>query len=187
MAEKAKDAGHGATHAGTQAPGGGHEGVFPPFDSQHFSSQLIWLVLVFGALYLLMSRVALPRVAGILKDRGNKISGDLEAAKAAQAKAEAAGADLEKTLAEAKGKAQAMGQEAHAKLAAETEAKRKTLEGELNAKLAAAEAQIADTKAKAMSNVETIAKDTAAAIVEHITGKPADPQKIAAALANAKG
>ena len=38
-----------------------------------------------------------------------------------------------------------------------------------------------------MTNVDTIAKDTAAAIVEHITGKPADPQKIAAAFANAKG
>jgi len=100
--------------------------------------------------------------------------------------AEAAGVDLEKTLAEAKAKAQGLGQEAHQKLAGETEAKRKTLEGELNAKLAAAEAQIADTKAKAMSNVETVAKDTAAAIVEHLTGKPADPQKIAAALANAK-
>lgn len=187
MAEKAKDAGHGATHAGTQAPGGGHEGAFPPFDTEHFSSQLIWLALIFGALYFLMSRVALPRVAGILKDRGAKISGDLDTAKTAQAKAEAAGSDLEKTLAEAKAKAQGLGQEAHAKLAAESEAKRKTLEGELNAKLAAAEAQIADTKAKAMSNVDTIAKDTAAAIVEHITGKPADPQKIAAAFANAKG
>jgi F-type H+-transporting ATPase subunit b len=79
-----------------------------------------------------------------------------------------------------------MGQEAHQKLAGETEAKRKTLEGELNVKLAAAEAQIADTKAKAMANVDAVARDTAAAIVEHITGKPADPQKIAVALANAK-
>lgn len=177
-----------AHKTGTEVHGGAaeHGSSFPPFDSEHFSSQLIWLALIFGALYLLMSRVALPRVAGILKDRGDKVSGDLDAAKAAQAKAEAAGADLEKTLAEAKGKAQGLGQEAHARLAAETDAKRKTLEAELNAKLAAAETQIADTKAKAMSNVDTIARDTAAAIVEHITGKPADPQKIAAALANAK-
>ncbi|MCB1539978.1 MAG: F0F1 ATP synthase subunit B' [Rhodoblastus sp.] len=184
MAEHAPKDAH---TTGTEAHGGAEHGSsFPPFDSTHFSSQLIWLVLIFGALYLLMSRVALPRVAGILKDRGDKISGDLDAAKAAQAKAEAAGADLEKTLAEAKAKAQAMGQEAHQKLAAETEATRKTLEGELNAKLAAADAQIAETKAKAMASVETVAKDAAAAIVEHITGKPADPQKIAAALANAK-
>ncbi len=186
MAGNAND----AHKTGTEVHGGAEHGSsFPPFDSEHFSSQLIWLALIFGALYLLMSRVALPRVAAILKDRSDKISGDLNAAKAAQAKAEAAGADLEKTLAEAKAKAQGLGQEAHQKLAGETEANRKSLEGELNAKLAAAETQIADTKAKAMSNVEAVAKDTAAAIVEHLTGKPADPQKIAQALtslANAK-
>ncbi|MFV0280628.1 MAG: F0F1 ATP synthase subunit B' [Rhodoblastus sp.] len=183
MAGNAND----AHKTGTEVHGGAEHGsAFPPFDSTYFSSQLIWLTLIFGALYLLMSRVALPRVAGILKARGDTISNDLQTAKTAQGKAEAAGADLEKTLAEAKGKAQAMGQEAHQNLAAETEAKRKTLEGELNAKLAAADAQIAETKAKAMANVEAVAKDAAAAIVEHITGKPADAAKIAAALTNAK-
>jgi F-type H+-transporting ATPase subunit b len=85
MAEHATDAGHGATHAGTEVPGGAHEGAFPPFDSTHFMSQLIWLAITFGALYLLMSRVALPRVAAILKERSDKIASDLDAAKAAQA------------------------------------------------------------------------------------------------------
>ncbi len=181
MAEHAPKDAHSA---GTEVPGGPEHGsAFPPFDSTHFASQLVWLVIAFGALYLMMSRVALPRVAGILKDRGDKIANDLAAAKAAQAQAEAAQTEHDKTLAEAKAKAQAMGQEAHAALAAETESKRKALEADLNAKLAAADAQIADTKAKAMANVETVAKDAAAAIIEHITGKPADPQKIADALA----
>ncbi len=179
----ANTAAQGATHAGTQVPGGGHESAFPPFDPTHFGSQLLWLAITFGLLYILMSKVALPRIAGILKDRSDKISGDLEAAKAAQAKAEAARADQDKALADAKAKAQAMGQDAHTRLAAEADAKRKALEADLNAKLAAADAQIADMKAKAMANVEGIAKDAASAIVEQLTGKAADPQKIAAALA----
>ncbi|MDE2578115.1 MAG: F0F1 ATP synthase subunit B [Hyphomicrobiales bacterium] len=174
-----------AMHATTQAHGGAeHGGAFPPFDSTHYSSQLIWLVITFGLLYWLMSKVALPRVARILDDRQSKISGDLEAAKKAQADAEAAQAAHEKTLADARVKAQALGQEAHAQAAAEMDAKRKTLEADLAAKLAAADAQIAATKAKAMANVEGIARDTAAAIVQQITGKPADPQKIATALSS---
>ena len=65
--------------AGTQAHGGApHSDVFPPFDTTHFSSQLLWLALTFGALYLLMSRVALPRIAGILENRQATISGDLD-------------------------------------------------------------------------------------------------------------
>ena len=147
-------------------------------------SQLIWLAITFGLLYYLMSKVALPRIAAILKDRGDKISGDLGAARAAQAKAESAQVEHDKTLADAKAKAQAVGQEAHQQLSAEADAKRKALEADLNVKMAAADVQIGEMKAKAMANVEGIAKDAAAAIVEQITGKAADPQKIAAALAS---
>jgi F-type H+-transporting ATPase subunit b len=182
------DNAHGATHAGTEVPGGGHEAAFPPFDSTHFASQLVWLVITFGLLYILMSKVALPRIAGILKERSDKISSDLDAARSAQARAEAARIEHDKTLAEARAKAQAMGQDAHQKLAAEADAKRKALEAELNGKLAAADAQIAETKARAMANVDSIAQDAAASIIQHLTGKTADPQKIAAAVASvAKG
>lgn len=189
MASNATNPTHGTT-ATTQAHGGAaeHGGAFPPFDSTHFASQLIWLAITFGLLYYLMSRVALPRVANILENRSAKIASDLEAARAAQAQAEAAQVAHEKTLAEAKAKAQEMGQEAHRALAAETEGKRKALEADLNAKLSAADSKIADTKTKAMANVGAIATDAAAAIIEHLTGRKADAGKIAAAVANvAKG
>ncbi len=69
----------------------------------------------------------------------------------------------------------------HARLAAETSGKRQTLEADLNARLAAAEAQITEMKTKAMSNVGRIARDAAAAIVQHLTGRPADVNAIARA------
>lgn len=176
------------SHAGTQAPGGAAhaEGVFPPFDPATFAPQLIWLAITFGALYLLMSRVALPRVKNILETRAAKIASDLDAAAAAKVKADEAGVAYDKTLADAKSRAQAMAQDTHAKLAAETDAQRHALEAELNGKLAAAEAQIAEMKTKAMSNVEGIAKDAAAAIVQQITGKPANAEVIASAVASLK-
>ena len=155
---------------------------FPPFDPAHFSSSLIWLALTFGALYLLMSRIALPRVEKILGDRRAKIDGDLDAAKSAKLQADAAAAAHAKTLAEARANAQATAQKAREELAAQTDARRKTLEGELNAKLAAAEAQIGATKAQAMTNVSSIAHEAAAAIVQHLTGLTPDPKTVAAAI-----
>jgi F-type H+-transporting ATPase subunit b len=171
-----------STHiTSTEVPNGG-ERPFPPFDFANLPSLLIWLVLTFGALYLLMLKVALPRVAGIIKTRADTLDSQLKAAHATREDAERASAAYEKTLADARVNAQTIAQQTHAQLAAETDAKRHALEAELATKLAAAEAQIDETKAKAMSNVDQIARDTAATIVEHITGKPADPAAIAAAF-----
>ena len=77
---------------------------------------------------------------------------------------------LDKTLADAKARAQGLAQQTHDKLHAEAEAKRHALEDELNGKLSAAEKQIGATRDRAMSSVAGIARDTAAAIVQHITG-----------------
>ncbi|WP_297297817.1 F0F1 ATP synthase subunit B' [uncultured Methylovirgula sp.] len=172
--------------ATTQAQPAPAKEVFPPFDSTNFGSLLIWLALTFGLLYWLMSRVALPRVSGILEARHNKINADVLAAHVKRKEADQAAADYQKTLADARSNAQSLAQETHARLAAEADAKRHALEAELNARLVAAEKQIEATKAKAMASVDQIAQDTAAAILEHITGKPADPATIADAIAKLK-
>ena len=174
--------GHGATSAGTTQPAPHGNSDFPPFDAQYWTPQLVWLAIVFGLLYLLMSKIALPRVGAILEARAARIAGDLDSAQKARAEADAAAQAHDRQLTEARAKAQATAQETQARLAAEGDARRKALEGELATKLAAAEAQIAQTKARAMSNVSDIAADTAAAIVEHITGQPADRDRVAAAV-----
>ena len=158
-------------------------GVFPPFDAHSFLPQIIWLVIIFGALYWLMSRVALPRVEGILDARKHRLSKDLDDAAAMQAQAKAAGESYDKTLADARARAQAMAQAQHDKLHAESEAKRHALESDLNGKLEAAEAQIAETRKRAMSNVAGIAEDAAVALVDHLTGRTPDRQTVGAAVA----
>lgn len=172
--------------AGTEVPGGPHEAAFPPFDPATFSSTLVWLALTFGALYLIMSRLALPRVHDILKNRADKIRGDLGAAFKMREEANQASAAYDTTLAEAKARSQALAQETRNRVKAEQETKRHDLEAELNAKLQTAEAQIADMKAAAMANVGQIANEAAGAIVQHFTGKPADPTAVATAIAEAK-
>jgi F-type H+-transporting ATPase subunit b len=166
---------------------GGEHGVFPPFDASTFPSQILWFVIAFAILYALMSRVALPRVGDIKKMRGDTIAAELDQAQKLQAQADAAGAAYEKTLADAKARAQNLAQEMHAKLAAETAGKRHELEADLNTRLAAAEAQISDMKSRAMSNVGAIAREAAAQIVEHLTGRPADVNAIARAQSEVGG
>jgi len=170
--------------AGTLAEGGEkHEGgAFPPFDSTHFASQLFWLAIVFAAIYMLMSRIALPRVADILENRRLKIAKDVQDASNLQAQAEAAGVAHTKSLSDARAQAQAMGQAQRDALAADSEAKRKAHETALNAKMAEAEANITATKAKAMESVEGIAHEAATTIIQQILGRAPSMDAIAKAL-----
>src|ERR1700709_852540 len=78
MAESHGDAKGKQTGAHTEADGG-HGGGFPPFDSSTFASQLVSLLIAFVALYLIVSRIALPRVGSVLDARQNAIEGDLSA------------------------------------------------------------------------------------------------------------
>jgi F-type H+-transporting ATPase subunit b len=174
-----------ATHSEVQHEAGGHEN-FPPFNAHTFPSQLLWLAISFGALYLVMARVALPKLGRLIEARKGRIAKDLDDAATMQQKADAAAAAHEKTIAEARAKALAMAQEARDKLAADSAAKRKTLEDELSAKLAAADQQIATMRAQAMSNVEAIARDAAGAITERILGRAPDPAAIEQAVAATK-
>jgi F-type H+-transporting ATPase subunit b len=169
------DVGHEAGHSN-----------FPPFESGTFPSQLLWLAITFGALYYFMSRKALPQVGAVIQERKARIAKDLDEATGMQQKADAAAAAHQKSLANARTKAQELAQAARDQLAAESEAKRKALEAELATKFAAAERQIAGTRAQAMANVSSIARDAAGAIVERLIGRPAKPEAVAAAVDSVK-
>jgi F-type H+-transporting ATPase subunit b len=157
-------------------PPGEHGKGFPPFNPETFASQLVWLVLIFGALYLLMSRVALPRIGAIMDARRQSVESDLAEAKSLKDSSDAAIAAYEKALADARSRAQALANETHQKFAAEADAARKELDATLNTRIAEAEQAIATRRTAAMANVQDIAIETAGAIVERLTGNaPAKP------------
>ena len=133
--------------AHTESPGG--HGAFPPFQAQHFPSQLLWLVVSFVLLYALMSRIALPRIAAIFADRSKRIADDLAAAQRFKEQSEAAATAYQKALAEARNRAQTIATETRGRQAAEAETANKRLEEQLNEKLAAADRSIAATRAAA--------------------------------------
>ncbi len=167
--------------AHTETPAEAH--AFPPFQAQHFPSQLLWLTLTFILLYALMSKVALPRIAAILADRSRRISDDLAAAQRFKEQSEAANAVYQKSLADARSRAQGIANENREKQAAAADVTNKRLEAQLHEKLAAAEQSIAATCSAAMCNVGSIAVETATAIVERLIGTAPAERDVAAAVA----
>jgi len=169
--------------AHTEAPAEKH--AFPPFESQHFPSQLVWLVLTFLLLYALMSRIALPRIGSIFAERSKRIGDDLAAAQRFKEQSDAASAAYQKALADARARAQAIANETREQQAAEAEATNKRLEAQLHEKLVVAEQSIAATRSAAMQNVGSIAAETASAIVERLIGTAPAEREVAAAVAAA--
>ena len=173
-----------ATTSHTEAPGG-HKGAFPPFNPQTFASQLVWLAITFVVLYVMLSKVALPRVGRIIENRQNKIEGDIAEAGKLKTQSDEAIAAYEKALADARARAQAIANETRDKQAAATAATRKGIEDDLNGKLAEAEKSIAATKTAAMANVRGIAADATKAIVERLIGTAPADAAVDAAVADA--
>jgi F-type H+-transporting ATPase subunit b len=176
---------HGTT-AHTEAPAEKHE--FPPFQKDTFASQLVSLLIAFVALYLIVSRIALPRVGDVIDARQEAIDGDLADAQKLKDQSDAALKSYENELVSARSRAQAISTDTREKLNAASDAERKTLEERLSVKLADAEKTIASTRATAMGNVRGIATGAAAAIVQRLAGVQPDAQSVNSAVdASLKG
>ncbi len=168
----------------TEAPGGSHKAPFPPFQGETFASQLVWLAIAFAILYLMAKKIMLPRIGGIIEARRRHIDNDIAEAQRLKAESDAAIAAYEKSLADARARAQALANETRERQAAEAEKNRKVLEQQLNAKLAEAEKAIAATKSAAMANVRGIAVEAASAIVEQFIGSAPSEQAVTEAVAD---
>lgn len=200
FAEDVKPAAQAGTDAHGAAPAGGaahtestagkdgeHGGVFPPFDSSTYASQILWLALTFGLFYMFLKRVILPRVGGILSDRETRIASDLKAAEKMKAEADASVAAYEQELASAKAKSAEIAGKAATAAKEEASAKRKAAEGELDQKISAAEAKIASIKASGMKEVGRIAEDAVSEIIKQLTGAGASAADVASAVKSVKG
>ena len=169
--------------AGTAVPdGAAHAKVFPPLDRATFVPQLVWLAIAFGLLYLLLSRVALPRVGEVIEERADRIRRDLEQAEKLKAETAGALAAYEQALAEARGKAGGIIKTMRDGLTAEVDKERARVEAQIAQKVAEAEARIEQTKSRALASVNDIATETAGAIVKKLIDADVSKDELQKAL-----
>ncbi|WP_061929627.1 F0F1 ATP synthase subunit B [Aureimonas sp. AU22] len=165
-------------------PEGAHEagGTFPPLNPEFFASQILWLAITFGVFYYILSKTIVPRIAAVLENRRERIAADLEAAERMRADADEAQAAYEQELASARANSQKIAGEARDSARSGADAERKRIEGELDARLDAAQSRIAEIKARALADVDTIATEAAEAILTELTGTDVPQQDVAAAV-----
>ena len=155
------------------------------FDNPMTISQVVWGALIFGALYLLLSKSALPQVAEVLQARAARIESDLDTARLAKAEADQAVADSDSADRKARAEAQARVADALAAAKAEASAQAHEAEDRLNQQLAAAENRIDQARDAAMGALRQVATDTASSLVARLTGKEPDKAALDSAVNDA--
>ena len=146
------------------------KGGMPQLDQSTYPTQLVWLAITFIVLYVLMSRIALPRVAAVLEARQGKIAGDLGAAERLKGEAEAASAAYEAAVAKARAEAQAIAAKLREQSAGEATTRRATLDQEMARKSQAAETAVTAAKQAALSNLQSVAVETSRLVVARLLG-----------------
>lgn len=154
----------------------------PQLNPEFFGPQLVWLAITFVALYAVLSRLVLPRIAGVLEARQNRIADDLDKAEVLGRDSETVLAEYEAALAEARDKAHALSAETHAKVAAEAERRKAELDTRLAAQAAEANARIQEARDAALKNVGEISVEVAKVTVEKLIGVTVPDEAIQAAV-----
>ncbi|HUH84536.1 MAG TPA: F0F1 ATP synthase subunit B' [Stellaceae bacterium] len=154
----------------------------PQLDVSSFPTQLVWLAITFIALYVLMAKVALPRVGAIVAARQGRIEGDLAQAERMKAEAETVIAAYERALAEARQQAQQTLKEATDRLNAEAAEQQRRAVERIAAETGQAEKRIAEAKSAALRGVRQVALDVAMAAASKLTGSTIGSGRAAAAI-----
>jgi len=143
----------------------------PQFAIETFASQITWLVITFGVLYLVLAYVILPRIGDTIANRHDRIADDLDTASRMQREAEEAEKAYARVLADAKAKAHNVAESTRSSINAEIEQEIAAADAEAEAQAVKSEAKIAEIRSSALANIDSIAKDVASDIVKKFTGK----------------
>lgn len=159
-------------------------GGLPQLNAHTYPTQIFWLAVTFVILYLIMSKVALPRIAEVLEERQERIADDIETAERLRSEAAAVQAEYEKALADARSKAQELFRETGDVLAKEhSEAEAETAR-KLARKTKTAETRIEKQRAEALESLRTVASETAAAATAKLIGVQPSPASVEQAVAS---
>lgn len=160
-----------------------HDGAgLPQLNLESFPSQIFWLVIAFIVLYLLLDRIALPRISTILEERADAITDDLDRAEEFRRKAEVAEEQYQQALRDARARAQEIAAQNRAEIQKQIDAANARADAEIAARAAEAEKRIAEIREAAMASVEEVARDTALAVVQAVMPEAADETAVDAAV-----
>ena len=153
-------------------------GGMPQLNPEFWISQIVWLILTFGALYIVLSKVILPKISDNLESRRSQILENIEIAEKQREESEEKVKEFEKIILNSKLEAKNLFNEARQKVLEDVDKKRSELEKSIEAEIVSAEKEIQSLNSNSLENIKKIATDTSSDLISQLIGQEVDKKTI---------
>ena len=158
----------------------GESGGMPQLNPEFWVSQIVWLVLTFGFLYLVLSKLILPKISENLESRKSQILENIETAENQREESEKKLKEFEKIILESKLEAKNYFNEARQKILDDINSKRLALEKDIDEEISAAEQEVNNLKIGSHEKIRNIAVETSSELIKQLIGEEANNSSISA-------
>ena len=152
----------------------------PQLNPEFWISQIFWLTLIFGALYVLLSKFILPKISNNLETRKSQIVENIESAEKQRKESDQKIKDYENIISEAKIEAKNIFNQAREKILKDINNKKESLKKEIDQEIKKAETEILELKNKSPEKINKIAIETSADLIKKIVGVQVNNSNISA-------
>ena len=159
---------------------GAESGGMPQLDPKFWISQIFWLTISFGFLFIFLSKFVLPRISENLENRKSQILENIEIAEKHREESEAKVKEYEKIIEDSRLKAKGIINDAKIKIKSEINLKKDALENEINSEIVLAEKEIEDLKKRSPDKIQKIAIDISKDLLKQLIGADINQSSISA-------
>ena len=152
----------------------------PQLNPEFWISQIFWLTITFGILYIVLSKIILPKISANLEIRKSQIVENIEAADKQREASEKKLKDYEKIINDSKIEAKKIFYKAREKILKDINQKKQSLNDELNSEIKKAESEVKELKNKAPEKITKIAIETSKDLIQQLIGIEVNNSSISA-------
>ena len=155
-------------------------GGMPQLNPEFWISQIFWLIITFGILFIVLTKVILPKISDNLETRKSQILENIETADKQKEESQKKIDEYEKIILDSKLKAKSYFNEAREKIFDDINKKRAALEKDLDEEISEVEKELSDLKNKSGEKINKIAAETSAELIKELIGEEVNNSSIAA-------
>ena len=155
-------------------------GGMPQLNPEFWISQIFWLILTFGTMYVVLSKFILPKISNNLESRKSQILENIEAAEKQREDSEAKLKEYDEVILKSKSEAKTLFNQTREKALKDIVAKKEVLDQQIDAEINKAEKEIEVLRVSAPDKINKIAIETSSELLEKLIGSGVNSSSISA-------